>query len=142
MTARKTATARRAPAKKAAPATVEERTANFDEFRRRANGFTFTTQVATSRPPYVLGPEQGFTPPVVVAFPEKLTGQVQLDQCIRREDYFGALSVLLGGQLMRVVGEFDKYEDGMALLTGLVLAIIDHFTGPGASDVPGGIAAS
>lgn len=133
---------RKTPVKKAAPRTVEQKVANFDEFRRRASGFTFTTETASARPPYVLGPDKGFDPPVVVAFPEKLTGQVQLDQAIRREDYFGALGVLLGGQLMRVVGAFDRYDDGMALLTGLVLSIIDHFTGPGASDVPGGSAAS
>lgn len=137
--------ARKAAAKKTpktverTPKTVEQKVADFSEYRQRASGFAFTTDDAETKPPFLV---KGFDPPIAVAFPTELSEQIALDQYMRRRDFFGALGILLGGQLMRVAQAFGKEKDGMALLAGLTLKIIDHFTGPGASDVEGGSPAS
>lgn len=137
---------RKAPAKKAAPRKAEATEAkvfNFEQFRDRAATVPRGTRRAAQKmEPYVLGPDQGFDPPITVQFPTTLTGRVQVDQLSRRDDIYGLLQVLMGGQFMRVVATFDQFDDGEELLLGLAYKILDHFYGQGAGDVPGGTPAS
>lgn len=148
-------TARKVAAKKAAPskdpqASIPDRVEAFEAFsaRARASGLKFTNQEALKRPPYVLGVDKGFNPPITISFPETLTGQVMLDQAVRREDSFGILGVLTGNNLLRITKTLDAYVkargegDAMLLLAGLSYEVLDHFIGPGASDVEGGTPAS
>ena len=148
-------TARKVAAKKATPKkdpqeSIPARVEAFEGFgaRARASGLTFTNQEALKRPPYILGKDKGFDPPITISFPDTLTGQVMLDQAVRREDTFGIFGVLTGNNLIRITRTFDAYVkargegDAMLLLAGLSYEALDHFIGPGAADVEGGTPAS
>ncbi|WP_072814276.1 hypothetical protein [Rhodococcus zopfii] len=132
------ATPRKSTARKAAPRAKESSFETFSRFRARAANLSFTFDNSEVIEPFVLGPDDGFAPPVVVQFPDDLENQYVLDRCLRNNDFFGALEVLMRGDLRRVLQAFSAAEDGHRLLAGLVYSIMDHFLGRGGADVPGG----
>lgn len=140
MAARKTSAgtrARTAPATKA----TENGGSNlevFNEYRARAAHFTIPDRDTTTIPPYVLGPEMGFDPPIEVTFPEDIERAFLLEKALQNNNYLSALDVLLGGNMIRVVRRFKSEPGPERLLLGLVMTITDHFMGRGASEVPGG----
>ncbi|MFI2561514.1 hypothetical protein [Nocardia farcinica] len=137
-TAKKT-TPRRAPAK-SRPATTEEKITAFDELRARAGG---RRAAAITAPPYVLGKDMGFDPPIEIAFPEGIGNRVALELAARRGDVTGFLTALIpDDNLVRILAALQRQPDGDRLLIGLQLKLVDHFFGPGAGDVPGGTPAS
>jgi len=144
VTTRKTAArTRTAPKTLTTPAETGETAekTNFDkfsEFRARAAGVNIPDAFTAEIPPYVLGPDQGFDPPVSLEFPDRFEQQVQFEMALRAQDYFAALQVLAGRDFGRIIHAFGQVEDSYRLLAGLTLKIVDHFTGRGAADVPGG----
>lgn len=123
------------------PAEQEQETTNFDAFsafRARAAKLNIAAAGAVEIEPFVLGPDQGFDPPISVGFPKTLEKQYVLERCLRAQDHFGALEVLTGDQMLRIVRTFSAQEDGHLLLVGLVYMVMDHFLGRGGSEVPGG----
>lgn len=138
-TARKGAATRpRTPA--STTAKVEDSTLDvFNEYRSRASSFTTLDQAAeVSIPPYVLGPEMGFDPPIKVEFPDDIERMFLLDRALSNNNYFAALDVLFGGSTRRILRRFKSEPDPERLLIGLIMTITDHFMGKGASTVPGG----
>lgn len=139
---------RKAPAKKAAPtrtpaAKVAADIEQFEDFRSRASKLGVKKKQDANIDPYVLGEDRGFDPPIEITFPKDLPSQIAFDQAARADDVFGMLGILAGKRnLMRIATAFDQFDDGMALMAGLVYAVLDKFRGPGAGDVPGGTPAS
>ena len=134
----------RAPAKKVpakdAPAdvTTAERISKFDALRARARSSPFEIRGAVE--PLVL---DAFDPPVIARNPDTLEAKLELDEATASMRFAAVLRIYLGGeQFVRVVREFDTFDDPEALLLGLVLQLFDHFNGPSAGDVPGGSQAS
>jgi hypothetical protein len=120
----------------------EERIEAFEEFRRRAQRSPLSTARLREVEPYVLGPDKGFDPPIAIAMPTGLVELSAFDQAWRASDPFSMLRILLGSEYLRVLRAFDTQPDAMDLLSGLAMAVTDHFLGQGASDVPGGSRAS
>lgn len=144
---RKPAPAKKAPAKAAPKRSplekVEANIEQFDDLRARARNLGVKKVENRDIAPYVLGPERGFDPPIEISFPTDLPSQIAFDQAARADDVFGMLGILTGKRnLMRIATEFDRFDDGMSLMAGLVYAVLDRFRGPGAGDVPGGTQAS
>lgn len=156
MTAAKKAVPRKAAPRKAAPRRTAagadanneprmERITAFEDFRMRGKDAGFTMNVGT--PPYVLGPEKGFDPPVTARWPETLVDLNAYDLAWRRNDPMGMLRALFGPlDFQRILMKFDDYArarntDSMKLLVGLSGHLADHFVGDGASKA-GGTAAS
>lgn len=137
---RKTAPRKAAPRKaarpKAAPSPHRAEIEAFEEFRDRArrSGLSLVT-----REPFAV---PGFDPPVHAHWPKSLAAREEFDQAVRHLNVFSALRITLGDDYARVLAAFDALDDGETLLIGLYMRIIDHFNGPGASDVPGGSPAS
>lgn len=131
---------KRAPAKKAAPR--QRNVQSFEEYRRRAHAANMSLKLDNDAEPYLLGPEQGFDPPIAMVPPKGLVASEQFDRAMRANDVFGALRQLLGSEYMRVLEAFDTQDDAPDLLLGLLLAATDHFKGQGATEVPGGTRAS
>ncbi|WP_280471008.1 hypothetical protein [Nocardia cyriacigeorgica] len=97
----------------------------------------------TRRPVVVLGPEEGFDPPIIATPPTSLTQRTVLDMVSRNFDVLGILNVLIGPQeLLRVAGMFEQQGDGNKLMAGLALMVLDKVYGRGAGDVAGGTPAS
>ncbi|WP_418345273.1 hypothetical protein [Rhodococcus pyridinivorans] len=134
------ATPRKSTTRKTQTEPAEQATSfdQFSRFRARAQKLTFAFDGAETIEPFVMGEDDGFDPPVVVKFPEDLEKQYLLERCLRGNDHFGALEILMGGDLLRVIRAFSKQEDGHRLLVGLVYTIMDHYLGRGGTDVPGG----
>ncbi len=137
-TARKGAATRpRTPA--STTAKVEDSTLDvFNEYRSRASSFAIPDRAEVTIPPYVLGPEMGFDPPITVEFPDDIERAFLLDRALSNNNYFAALDVLFGGATQRIVRRFKSEPDPERLLIGLIMTIADHFMGKGASTVPGG----
>lgn len=139
--------ARKAPARaprKAPAKTAEQKIAAFDALRQRAAAAhtNMLTPSHTSEP-LTLGKEEGFDPPLVARFPSNLADKVALDVAARGGHVVLALQILLGDLgLMRAVAALSSEADSEALLIGLHFRIMEHFLGPGATDVPGGTPAS
>lgn len=146
-------TARKAPAKKATkrpsskqaePTTLEQRVDAFEALRNRARGsaLNVATPVA-SQEPFVLGPEDGFDPPLIIEWPASLPQRVALEVTSRHGQVVGFMQNLLPDRdFIRVIAMFAPFPDADRLLVGLYLQILEHFFGPGAGDVPGGTPAS
>lgn len=136
------APARKAPAKRTPPKprTREDKVADFEEFRRRANGMAAVRRLPD---PVEIGKDQGFDPPLVARWPEKLADQILLDSAASKGQTDLILLHLLGReQATRVAAMFAPYPDSDALVIGLVMYLWERFLGPGVNDVPGGTAAS
>lgn len=135
---------KRAAAKKASPRQKQvENLRAFEEYRRRAHAANMSLKLdGNDAEPYLLGPEQGFDPPIALVPPKGLVESEQFDRAMRSNDVFGALRQLLGSEYMRVLQAFDTQDDAPDLLIGLLLAATDHFKGQGATAVPGGTRAS
>jgi hypothetical protein len=129
---------RKAPAKKAAPKkTTEAKVAQFDEYRARAHGVDLP-DLPDFRPYEV----KGFDPPIVVPKPSLKT-QVRVDRFVRAGMQIDALEAIVGSDnFNRILDAFDLFDDGDRLLLGLFYSMSDHFSGKGASEVPGGTSAS
>lgn len=104
--------------------------------------------------PFVLGPAQGFNPPIVITMPEATKHQLALDELVEDGKAVKALRLMFNGRPQdfdRILDAFDEQvrvlrADGEDITTpelviALWLRVLDHFTaqvGPGAVDVPGG----
>lgn len=139
--------------KKATPRSAEKRQADnvvdFNEFRKRAEGLELPDNRAVMDP-YVLGPDQGFTETIEARWPADLENEIALINAIRAMDnhvddlaFIDVVRILFGESGFRyILRVFNTQPDKYALLTGLVLSVIDHFRGQGAGAVPGGTPAS
>lgn len=143
---RKRAPKAAAPKPEPAPSPHREAIAAFEELRDRAqrSGYTFAVDAVE---PYVLN--GGFEPPIQATWPRSLVEREQLDHALRTGNIYNTLRLLFGEtDYARVLTEFDRYAEvhpevsGAELLMGLRMKVVDHFVGPGASDVPGGTPAS
>ncbi|HNP58429.1 hypothetical protein [Gordonia sp. UBA7599] len=127
--------------------------ADFEAYRARARarlGETTERQIV----PFVLGPKQGFSPPIVITMPEATKHQLELDELVEDGKAIKALRLMFNGRPQdfdRILDAFDEQvkvlrADGEDITTpelviALWLRVLDHFTaqvGPGATDVPGG----
>lgn len=146
-----TAAARKAPARKAPakrtpprPATkTEDNIAAFDALRARARGSSLQVLTPAGGGPFILGPEEGFDPPLVVEWPQDLPRKIALEVAARNSNVVPFLQILLDEyQFAKVVAVLSQADDGDRLIIGVYLRIMEHFFGPGAGDVPGGTPAS
>ncbi|MDG3012456.1 hypothetical protein G4X40_20155 [Rhodococcus sp. D2-41] len=117
---------------------TRKKISRFEQLRERA--------AATGKPSvtdnYVLGVDDGFDPPIVIAKPD-LDKQETLFYLNRGGDAFGLLREFVGNDdydRIKAAIKDDPHAD--ALLVEIVKDITDHFAGKGASDVPGGSKAS
>lgn len=146
MVAKKTAPRKTAPRKatvrNAAP-TAEadgrvQRIEAFEQLLERGRGFGWQ-----GVEPYVLGPEQGFDPPIRATYPRSLQALDEIDRASRRGDTIAILRILFSeDDYFLVISRFDAYAaehdlDSVQLLYGLGVAMIEHFMGGGASEVGG-----
>ncbi|RBO87024.1 hypothetical protein [Nocardia puris] len=137
--------ARKAPAKKtAAPkpadAAAAARNAAFESLRQRAAGIEF---VEANIEPYVLGPDMGFDPPIVIKWPENDAVRWSLELAARRGDAVAFIGALVSDpDMLRIIAATYDQPDAKRILYGLYLRLQDHFFGAGAGDVPGGTPAS
>lgn len=155
---------KRAPAKKAAPKaarTADERAeanlANFEAFRDRARGVRFNS-ARTDIAPYIIAADDladGLKSDVVFRMPESLPERVaftRISSMVRRgqSDVIPDLLAMLCGEtdFYRILRAFDAAapvgdkDAADQLLFGLAITVIEHFSGQGAADVPGGTTAS
>lgn len=129
------------PAGASAGVPTVDRIGAFEDFRARAHA-SGRQMGFKDIEPYVLGPERGFDPPVVVDYPTDLVALDAYEQAARSQNVLKMLEILLGEDRLRVYAAFDRFPDKLNLLLGMALAIQDHFLGVGSSDVPGGTGAS
>lgn len=134
---RKAAARAKAPAKKAAPSPHRDKIVAFEEFRDRARTSGLRIKGTQGVPPYVLGADRGFDPPIEIRWPTSLLAREDFDLASRHLDVFGMLRILLGTEYRRVLEAFDTFDDSDELMIGLVMKIVDHFNGVGASDAGG-----
>lgn len=111
--------------------------AQFNRLRMRA------ADTSTKKPPkvddFVLGPDEGFDPPVVATFPLSMKDQEAYYYASREGNPFAQMRIVLGdAQYERVRDMFDQVPDGQDLMVGLSAMLLDHMQGKGADDVPGG----
>ncbi len=128
---------KRAPRKAPAPKPSPNRAAieAYGEFRERARKSGLRLR-QNDEGPYVI---PGFDPPIAARFPRKLVDREEFDEASRNRNLLGMLRVLLAADdYRRVLTAFDAFDDGDDLLIGLVMKIIDHANGEGASEAPGG----
>ncbi len=128
--------------------------ASFEDYRARARARLGPTAEQKQIIPFVLGPDQGFEPPIVIAMPDATKDQLAIDELASNGKPVQALRLMFNGRpddFDRVLDTFDAQvkvlrADGdrittAELIIALWLRVLDHFTeqvGPGAVDVPGG----
>ena len=128
--------------------------ADFEAYRARARARLGPTAEQKQIIPFVLGPDQGFEPPIVIAMPDATKDQLAIDELASNGKPVQALRLMFNGRpddFDRVLDTFDAQvkvlrADGdrittAELIIALWLRVLDHFTeqvGPGAVDVPGG----
>lgn len=128
--------------------------ADFEAYRARARARLGQTVEPKQIVPFVLGPKQGFSPPIVITMPEATKHQLALDELVEDGKAIKALRLMFNGRPQdfdRILDAFDDQvkvlrADGEDITTpelviALWLRVLDHFTtqvGPGAGDVPGG----
>lgn len=128
--------------------------ADFEAYRARARARLGQTVEPKQIVPFILGPNQGFSPAIVITMPEATKHQLALDELVEDGKAIKALRLMFNGRPQdfdRILDAFDDQvkvlrADGEDITTpelviALWLRVLDHFTaqvGPGAADVPGG----
>lgn len=154
-------------AKKAAPRSpkAEERTERnherFDSLRARAQGMGLAATGETPEfPPYTISADKildGIDEDIVFRRPTNLRDRINLTRMIsafgrliedkRQEEALAMfpdilISLSSGAVLDRILRALSSEPDGDALLFALGVEVLEHFSGKGAVDVPGGTRAS
>jgi hypothetical protein len=133
---------------------ARENLVDFEAYRARARMRLGNTAEPQQIVPFVLGPAQGFDPPIVITMPEATRDQLAIDEYVEDGKPIKALRLMFNGRpddFDRTLDAFDAQvkalrADGEHITTpelviALWLRVLDHFTaqvGPGAADVPGG----
>ena len=157
----KKATAKKSAPKRTAQQRAEEHQERFDALRARANGLGLQSSFAPpSTAPYVITAAEigdGINQDIEFQRPTDLQGRInltrmistlgrfirdkQLDEALAMfPDLLVALSN--GAVLDRILRALSAEDDGDALLLALAVNVMEHFSGKGAVDVPGGTTAS
>lgn len=142
----KKSTAKRAPAK-AAPKTPaaksqaarEHRVDRFEQLRARVGDLPeMKVEDPSDRGPFILGPDYGFDPALVVEWPTDITTQLIIDEASRADDPLGILRAIVGrNRFYAITRVFDTTDDPLPLLIGLSQLVAEHFLGPGVDEVGG-----
>lgn len=126
------ATTKSTAAKKAS---VAKKIASFEEFRERALKATRSPNAPSivTDEPFVLGPEDGFDPPVVIEKPN-FTLRFNLSEAMNNGDVSKVLRLVLMNDINRVFHVIDEYEretgvSGDEIITGIVISYFEHFYG-------------
>lgn len=133
---------------------ARENLVDFEAYRARARMRLGNTAEPQQIVPFVLGPAQGFDPPIAITMPEATRDQLAIDEYVEDGKPIKALRLMFNGRpddFDRTLDAFDAQvkalrADGEHITTpelviALWLRVLDHFTaqvGPGAADVPGG----
>lgn len=127
---------RTTPARRpAAPTPSSPNLAAFEALRERARATPYRLGEPVAEPFIVPGIE----PPIEAHWPKTLEGREAFHEAARQMNFFAmARAVLSPTDYPRVLKAFDQFDDSGELLIGLTMAVIDHFSGPGAGDAPGG----
>ncbi|AKK04597.1 hypothetical protein CMUST_01240 [Corynebacterium mustelae] len=113
----------------------------FEEFRARAvksgkfKGLKQSRSVTDE--PFVLGEEYGFINPIEIEKPNFSTRQALADAAVR-EDLISMLKILMKDDFGKWVMKMDEAGDEAEFISaGLVIAVIEHFYGPGFLEAAG-----
>ena len=126
---------------------AEQAAKNFAHLRSRAlqvTGQNSAVQMKKlNQDEYVLGPEDGFDPPIRVPRPDLATIDI-IDEASRTGDLFGTLRALMGKDNWRhFLAEISPAPNPEELVLGLSVDILEHFFGKDAlSSILGGSTAS
>lgn len=158
----KKAAPRKAPAKRTPEQRAEDHTAAFDELRARALGMGLSASPIERKlgPPYVITAAEigdGIDEDAQFQRPLDLVQRINLTRMLNQlmrlindnqaDEAMAALPDVLiamsdGRTFNRVLRALAKEPDGDALLFALAVRVVEHFSGRGAVNVPGGGRAS